>query len=347
MDTETKPKFNTGAIKDSSDPRDWRWGLEIGDATAAFDWEKGFDIEAELKTLLSDPNFIIKAKDQNGSFSCGGQAWSYYAAVLSAMYRKQYAEKSAKFIYSQTFVGSGGSAGRDNCNIGIKQGWASEALVPSYDNGNPPGEAFMERPQDISQAARDEARGDMALGYANVAVTIDLIAQAIRDCYGLVIGLDGTNNGTWLSPFPLPPKAGEVPWSHWLYVGKAKLINGVKYIAVLNSWNATTGELGWQWLSESYITNVIPIYGPSIWSVWTHVYNSHPSTLPLFPTTLVYGQKNSSVEQLQSILGITADGIFGKQTLAAVRAFQTAHDLVCDGIVGPNTQAALLAFSNK
>jgi hypothetical protein len=347
MTNETLEKFYPGAIKDKPDSRDWQWGREVGDASVPFDWNKGFDIEAELKAVLSDPNFRIKAKDQNGSGSCGGQAWSYYAAVLSAYFRKQYEEKSAKFIYSQTFVPGSGSAGRDNCEIGIKQGWASEALVPSYDNGNPPSEAFMERPQDITQAARDEARGDMALGYANVAVNIDLIAQAASACHGLVIGLDGTNNGTWRTAFPLPPKTGEQPWSHWLYVGKAKLINGVKYIAFINSWNETTGELGWQWISESYVSNVIAIYGPSIWSVWTHVYNSHPSILPLFPITLVYGQKNSSVEKLQSILGIQADGIFGKQTLASVRAFQTAHGLVSDGIVGPNTQSALLAFSNK
>jgi hypothetical protein len=345
MDKETNTleseQFNPGAIKDTPDERDWQWGREVGDASAPFDWEKGFDIEQELKAVLSDPAFIIKAKDQNGSFSCGGQAWSYYAAVLSAFFRKQYQEKSAKFIYSQTFVGTGGSGGRENCNIGIKQGWAAEALVPSYENGNPPNEAFMERPQDISQAARDEASVDKALGYANVAVSIDLIAQAMRDCHGLVIGLTGTNNYTWRSAFPLPPKAGEAPWYHWLYVGKAKLINGVKYIAVLNSWNEKTGELGWQWISESYVTNTVPLYGASIWSVWTHIYNTHPSLLPLFPITLIFGQRNSSVEKLQSILGIKSDGIFGKDTLAAVRAFQTAHGLVADGIVGPKTQTAL------
>lgn len=335
-------QFNPGAIKDLPDIRDWQYGREFGDASTPFDWEKGFDIEQELKNVLTDPNFRIKAKDQNGSFSCGGQAWSYYAAVLSAYFHAKYEEKSAKFIYSQTFVGTGGSGGRENCEIGIKDGWASEALVPSYEHGIPPNEAFMQRPQDITPEARKEARGDMALGYANVAVNIDTIALAAKNSHGLVIGLDGTNNGTWRSAFPLPPRAGETGiWSHWLYVGKAKLVNGVKHVAVLNSWNETTGELGWQWLSESYIRNSIPLYGPSIWSVWTHVYNTHPSALPLFPITLVYGQRNSNVEQLQTMLGIKADGIFGKDTLKAVRAFQTAHGLLPDGIVGPKTQAAL------
>ncbi|WP_434379928.1 peptidoglycan-binding protein [Melittangium boletus] len=38
-----------------------------------------------------------------------------------------------------------------------------------------------------------------------------------------------------------------------------------------------------------------------------------------------------------------ADGVFGPQTTAAVKAFQRAKGLVADGVVGPKTQAALAA----
>ena len=47
------------------------------------------------------------------------------------------------------------------------------------------------------------------------------------------------------------------------------------------------------------------------------------------------------VKQVQTKLGVVADGNFGPKTEAAVRAFQRDHGLVPDGIVGPNTWAAL------
>src|SRR4051794_32397750 len=47
------------------------------------------------------------------------------------------------------------------------------------------------------------------------------------------------------------------------------------------------------------------------------------------------------VRAVQQALGISADGVFGKQTAAAVRAFQRKHGLKPDGVVGPATWQAL------
>lgn len=58
--------------------------------------------------------------------------------------------------------------------------------------------------------------------------------------------------------------------------------------------------------------------------------------------TLRYGSNGEDVKQLQQMLGITDDGIFGKQTLAAVKGFQREWDLAADGIVGPKTWQKLL-----
>lgn len=57
--------------------------------------------------------------------------------------------------------------------------------------------------------------------------------------------------------------------------------------------------------------------------------------------TLRRGSTGDQVKQVQTKVGVTADGNFGPKTEDAVRALQRAHGLVPDGIVGPETWAAL------
>jgi hypothetical protein len=64
-------------------------------------------------------------------------------------------------------------------------------------------------------------------------------------------------------------------------------------------------------------------------------------TAPVTRQTIHAGRTGEDVKYLQTKLGITADGIFGRQTQAAVLQYQTASGLVVDGIVGPKTWAAI------
>lgn len=59
-------------------------------------------------------------------------------------------------------------------------------------------------------------------------------------------------------------------------------------------------------------------------------------------STLKYGSRSEEVKTLQRLIGVTADGIYGKQTEAAVREYQRKNGLVADGIVGPKTWLLLL-----
>lgn len=54
------------------------------------------------------------------------------------------------------------------------------------------------------------------------------------------------------------------------------------------------------------------------------------------------GAQGTEVGELQTLLGLTPDRIFGVLTETAVRAYQTSHGLTSDGIVGRNTWSLLL-----
>ncbi|QSO55281.1 peptidoglycan-binding protein [Alicyclobacillus curvatus] len=58
--------------------------------------------------------------------------------------------------------------------------------------------------------------------------------------------------------------------------------------------------------------------------------------------TLQIGAQGPAVKELQQLLKITADGVFGPQTAQAVKSFQAKNHLTADGVVGPQTWSALL-----
>lgn len=312
-------QFGTGAIKSPKDKRDFQWE-KIGSASEPFDWSKGYETPVPLKI-----------KDQNGSSSCGGQAISYIGEILNGIADGAQEEKSAKFIYAPIAVQGGGSYGRDLMARAKDAGWGSEALTPSYENGKPPSEQFMTRASDITPEAIESAKKERAYSYALITdnTNIDTIAQAIRDNKGALIGLDGENNGTWLTKFPKPPK--NFTWRHWLFGCGAKMIDGVKYIKVYNSWGEIAGEKGAQWIEESYFTS------GHCFEARTLVYNTahpEPGFQHNFSVNLQRGMVGEEVIFLQKALRLeglftypTNTGNYGIVTQDAVYKFQQKYNI--------------------
>jgi peptidoglycan hydrolase-like protein with peptidoglycan-binding domain len=74
--------------------------------------------------------------------------------------------------------------------------------------------------------------------------------------------------------------------------------------------------------------------------------NPEPATTTEHTIVLSYGSEGRQVQLLQQALGgIKVDGIFGPETEAAVRSFQSRSGLTVDGVVGPLTSAALRSQS--
>lgn len=300
-------QHGTGGYIDSYDSRDYHLS-EVAGATLPFQWSVGYDVE---KTL----GFKIKVKDQGASFSCGGQAWSYLAEILEALATATYEPRSAKYIYAQTAVEGGGSYGRDNSAVLESQGVAREVTLSSY----PATETNLTAAVDITTSVRNDAKNSVFYPYAHTENNIDSIAQAIRDHNGVLLGVDGMNNGTWTSAFPQPPTT--TTWRHWVLAIKAQLIDGKKYIGIINSWGESVGEKGIQWLGENYFTS------GHIFDNWTHVYKAQDLPQP-FKIDMSYGQTSSEINKLQLFLEKLGyfhqetTGFYGNFTREAVFNFQ-------------------------
>lgn len=348
----------TGAIPRTPDERDYQWDpREIAQASIPFDWSKGYDVEADIAKQIG--GFQIATKDQGQSGSCGGQAFANYGQALAAFYPHEPQERSAKFLYSQVFVGDvssgGGSSDRDLAALAIREGFAPESLCLSYQNGMPPTEAFMERPQDITASARIGASGvRMVSAYAFPNIDIDTIAQATAACKGIVLGIHGSNNGTWLSPEPVAPNSTDPIWSHYMYAGKAFLENGVKKIWAKQSWGpeAAPTNNGWQKLDEAYFKS------GEIWGATIMIYNPVVTQLPEYTFTKQFamGSSGPDVMALQQYLSYDGEfklaptGYYGAITAQAVLKFQIKYSIASlpelASLAGKNVGPATLAKLN-
>lgn len=146
-----------------------------------------------------------------------------------------------------------------------------------------------------------------------VNLDMDSIATAIKNNNGVILGISGMNNGTWLSADPLPPTTMTGTWGHWVFAVGYCMRNGKRAIKFINSWGSSVGENGYQYLSEDYL--------PFIWSAWTFIEVKNFK----FNTDLGYGMTSPDVTQLQIRLGLPVEyqtGFYGSITKAAVIAYQ-------------------------
>jgi hypothetical protein len=337
----------SGATPRRQDPRDYPFAEgEVAQATATFRWQEGNGPDPSLVSLLT-----IKNQGQSGS--CGGQAFSYYGQRLRFVYANDPSQRSAKYLYSQVYVPGGGSADRDLAKIAISQGFGLEADTSSYQGGKPPTEAFMEQSGDITAKARLGAAKDQAsIAYAFPTVSLESIAQAASACFGVILGISGQNNGTWLTPEPKAPTAAD--WRHWMYGAQPQIYQGKKGIWCPQSWGTEAGLNGWQFIDEDYFAS------GAVWAAMVLIYNPNPVQPPqhTFNVDIKLGDRGPEVLALQQYLAydgcfnVEPTGYYGQITAQAVLRFQIKHQVASlatleelgGHVCGPATRASLNAL---
>lgn len=280
-------QFGTGCLPQTEDKRDlafsatgpfdWALGFDIElllgfrayCTTEAQFWGLGGrqgwgvnryrEIVDEVKKKNIKP-FKIPIKNQGASSSCTGQALGYYLSVLNMIETGQWVEISARDIYAYIAIYGGGAYLRDALALACDRGIATEELVPCYHKQtinnrefiDPYSEAeYLVKPEETEEIkAIRKALQSREYALIKGEVTMDKMAWEMLMNFGVYFAVDGENNGTWSSEYPLPPKSRK--WGHALFGGFAGLDTDKKpTIGFPNSWG-TVGVNGWQKLKENY-----------------------------------------------------------------------------------------------
>jgi len=265
---------NPGAYPDIFDSRDYIYE-NICAGAEPIDWNISFELEP------------LKVENQNGSGSCVGQAWAKYLEELERKENNTFTDLSARFIYSQIYLPSGGAYIRNGGKLAVEQGCPTESILPSY----PATEEAMRISIDITEEIRDNAFFYKSKAYASIEHkdNIDIVAQAIKQNHGVVTGVQGENSG-WKVAWVTPPKDGG-DWGHAIYLVGYGMINGKKYIKFINSWSDGWGDKGYGYLSEDYFTS------GNVFALWTLV--DQPNTADETNMLRIIGDRSSKKQYIK------------------------------------------------
>lgn len=254
-------QHHAGAVEAPRDPRERIYDDYVAMAGAVeIDWEKGFDIRNEL-------GGHIFLKDQKQSLSCVGQGWSYYIWVLNIIemmkkyemtleelrvhHADEVAEVSAKAVYAQIHLASGGAYIYRGGKLVVDWGAVMEPVVPSMKPDGSVDETFMRdiswKTQEIDKIA--EVLKGKEYRIIRAKTNMDLYAQAIMQNKGVVGGFKGQNGRGWgNSERPLPPESpSKVGWAHCVFYGAFGTDEKGRFIATPNSWNEMSFNKGYRW----------------------------------------------------------------------------------------------------
>ncbi len=235
---DTINQFGKGALIAPIALRDFR--LELAGAVLL---PSQFSVKDKVGTI----------KNQNGSSSCVGQAFSYYVEVLNTIETGQKTALSARDIYSLIYQPQGGSFLKDAANKVCNSGVIPESEASSYQEGNPPSEVYMRSRNDINDQKVEDGKTYLSRKYLTFANNnVEMFKQAIYQGQGCVVACQG-NNICWQGEQITTPGIGQSNWAHAIYLcGYDDL---TKNFIFVNSWSDKWGNGGFGLLPYSYVAS--------------------------------------------------------------------------------------------
>lgn len=325
-------------------PRAWRHE-EIAGAFQPAPW-----LEKDLKDFDTYPK-----RDQEMQSSCVLYTASKLLSIDELTENGAYRELSPRSIYPYVAVPGGGSNSIDAMKIATKRGMTLEVLLPT--DGLSEAEAVSDKGYvtDAKQVAlvyKPDSFVECTTDFETIASILNgYKVQGKRKAVAVTVV--GSNNGTWLSAFPKPPKMGEALWYHKVPVCDYGLIGGKKHLSIDNSWGTKAGLNGQQFLSIDYQGWMYGgIYTLNMPDDWQQL-GSPNMPAPKYQWTLdmSLGSSGKDVEMLQVALQsmgmfpissvMKPTGFYGGMTKKSVELFQASFGIETTGTVGPKTRAKL------
>lgn len=215
--------------------------------------EKSFDFKhdelGEAAPVVWNEKTEFKSyliKNQDGSSSCVSQAVSKMLGIL----QPEYVNLSPKFIYTRRAnYPDGGMYLPDALNIARKQGSCLETSLPS--DFTP--ESFMndkaqETPNCVTEALKYKQQGYVSL---NDPHDIDAIAAVLSKGLPVLLGVR-FDYDEWTETPTVNPNSKNT-CGHGIVATDFGLINGVKTIAIDDSWGVHYGRGGQRFITEEFL----------------------------------------------------------------------------------------------
>ena len=309
----------------------------------AKDWHKDLAMSGVVNWVEKDFGDIktFPLKNQDGSCSCVAQTLSLMLGIENYLEEGKYIEFSAGDIYTKrSNKDSMGMIGVEALEIARKDGCTLESLIPSNEQSESQINDIKRSLSDIEIAKIFKIKD-----YWQLPFSLDKIATIMES---------GRKNGVakplmvWFmfprkewTAIPELSKSNYDMVHHSVTAIDYGILNGKRGLFIQDSWglhNSTEGGL--RFISEDYLKRMtFCAYVNDL----PNDYKKNKNSDIIIKRVLRFGSRGDDVKELQKLLKINADGIFGRQTEGAVKNFQKENGLVADGIVGQKTIAKLLA----
>ena len=281
---------------------------------------------------------VFPVRNQDGSGTCVMQTCDLMCGIENFLEEGKFIEFSADLYNFRDNKDSAGMIGVNALQLLKDVGLTLEVLIPSMNMGETQ-IATLKRKVSDNEIAKIFRIKD----YWQLPFSVDAIATIMEN---------GRKNGvakpvmTWFQ-FP------RIEWDakpqlsnnnsdivrHSVTAIDYGMVDGKKGIFIQDSWGLhSSTENGLRFISEDYLNSrmIFCAYVNDKSNDWQGVPNTPVRRI------LKIGMTGDDVKELQGILGLNQDGIFGKITKLSVQAFQFKNHLTADGIVGKMTWEALL-----